>query len=327
MGIFSKPKAPAPLDANKVIGAQDQAIDKNVGTQVDQNRINQYGPFGSVTFDANGNQTTTLDPAERAKREQMWGAGYGAYQSGLSALGNSSNLDPSLTDPTGLLAAGAGRMHGMTQDQFAAPDWQEAADRTTQFMRLTQGEQRDALDNKLRNQGLAPGTEAYDRALRDQKVAGDLAVNTATAGVQNQLYNQALGARGQNWTEGTQAAQLGLGAGAQDWTQKFGLAGLGSQDAARMAQLGLSGMPAIATSPGVSSYSNVNVPFSDPANAYGMAQADAWKQFDAQQKQQQALLGGLGALGGQGLGWGMGTAPTGGFGATNFGKMFGLGHG
>ena len=104
MGIFSKPKAPAPLDANKVIGAQDQAIDKNVGTQVDQNRINQYGPFGSVTFDANGNQTTTLDPAERAKREQMWGAGYGAYQSGLSDLGNSSNLDPSLTDPTGLLA-------------------------------------------------------------------------------------------------------------------------------------------------------------------------------------------------------------------------------
>ena len=81
-------------------------------------------------------------------------------------------------------------------------------------------------------------------------------------------------------------------------------------------------MPAIATSPGVSSFNSVGIPGLDVMGAYQAQQADLWKQYDAQQKQQQALLGGLGGLGGSILSWGMSPGTAGGFGATNFGKMF-----
>jgi hypothetical protein len=312
MGIFKSPKTPPAFDASGNLEKQNTANQEKVAQDITTNRPNQYGPFGSVTWtqnpDGSFSQSTSLNPDELAKRDQMYATGNAAYQTGLNALGNSSNLDPSLTDPTGLLTAGAGRMHGMTQDQFAAPEWQQAADRATQYMRLTQGEQTDALDNKLRNQGLAPGTEAYTKAMRDQKVAGDLAVGQATAGVQNQLYNQALGARGQNWSEGTQAAQFGLNTAMQDWNQKYGLAGLGSQDAARMAQLGLAGMPAIATSPGVSSFNSVGIPSLDVMGAYQTQQNDLWKQYDAKAKQQQAMMQGLAQLGGTVLGGPIGGA-------------------
>jgi len=309
MGIFKQPKAPAPFDAAGNLQKQDTANQEKVAQDITTNRPNQYGPFGSVTWsqnpDGSFSQSTTLNPDELAKRDQMWGMGSAAYQGGLSALGNSSNLDPSLTDPTGLLHAGAGNLYGMSQSPFVAPDWQQGADRATEYMRLTQGEQRDALDNKLRNQGLDPSSDAYKGAMRDQKVAGDYAVGNATAGVQNQLYNQALGARGQAYQEGAGMLSAGLGVGQQDWNQKYGLAGLGSQDAARMAQLGLSGMPAIATSPGVSSFNSVGIPGLDVMGAYQNQYNSQMDQYKQQMAQYNAGMGGMAALGGTALQYGL----------------------
>lgn len=152
----SVPKAAKPAD----VAAAQMDINKAAlaGTQAAQ-QVGQNTPFGNLQYvqtgvDANGNPQFTaisnLSPQQQ------------------SILNNLQSTQTQLGGAAGNLTNAS---FGMYSD---VPDFSETAgtqtrinmDRQLAYLTPFFEQQTEQLDNQLRNQGLMPGTEAYDRALR-----------------------------------------------------------------------------------------------------------------------------------------------------------------
>lgn len=176
------PKPPAPMDPTKVIGAQENA---NINTAMIQQLMNMMGtnnPFGSTSYHQTG--STMIDGHEVPQYSQSqslspeWQHLMSQFQ---GVAGNSSPTQ--LGDPKLLQR----KVSNAIYDQAASrldPQWDS---------------RNSHLADTLANQGIMPGTAAYDHAMQDNNLAQNdaytSAQNAATAGGEqaaSQLYGEQL---------------------------------------------------------------------------------------------------------------------------------------
>ena len=241
--------------------AQGAANKETALAQALLNNPNTYTPFGSQTWsgpvDGTGRPTLTqtLSPAEQEKLNQA-----NRIQSGsLNILeGNLGNLDralsgsfrmpgQALTDydpryaptgrtPTSLNLSG---IPGMPQADAGVLQQVEDAmyGQGSQYLDPQYRQMEQALTSRLANQGIVPGTEAYNDAsenfrLGKQKAYGDLRNSAILGGQQamQDLYNLALSGRQQGFNESLgqgQFAQQGIGQQAQIASNQAGISNQG----------------------------------------------------------------------------------------------------
>lgn len=152
-------------------------------------------------------------------------------------------------------------------------------------------QQRSQLNTELINQGLRPGTEAYNTAMQQQSQReNDLLSQAALQGVgtdiaaQNQRFNQAL-----------QAGQFGNVAAQQRLQQELGLYNQPLNQIAALMSGGQIQMPAF------QGYQGSNVAPAPIMQAGQLAAQDAMNIYNAQQSAQNANTSGLYGLGAAGL--------------------------
>lgn len=256
MGLFSKPKAPKPMDVGAVTAQANAQNTANANQQTAYNRPNQTNQFGTSSTwsqtgtDANGNptfgQSTNLsDPMQ-------------SYLGGMQALGQqyAGKVDNFISNRPDLSTAGS---------------FDKAYDYASSTLNRNHQQQKDALDNKLKNQGLQPGTEAYDNAMRSTLDAQGDQQNSLITGIQGQLFNQGLAGRNQEAGE------------------------------YRLYEPAL-GVNNTALTAGQQSVNPINVANVDVAQLNKTAYDQQYQQYQNQQQQQNAMLGGLAGLGGTILG-------------------------
>lgn len=297
------------------------------------NRINQNTPYASLNYtqgvDANGNPTWTANQSLAQPLQQSLGniqgqlaqstaspfdvSQYQARQVGqgpqFSQMGNSPNLQ-SQVQGTG--------MEG----------WDKATGLLMSRLQPQIEQSQERLQAQLANQGIAPGTEAYNRAMMQQgQKTNDLMTQAQLAGsqVQNTMFNQnvAAGQFGNQALTQQNASQLAnLGFNNATGQQGFAnqLAGTQANNAAlqqnyaqnlaaRNLPLQQLGAFQQATQPGyINPYSQAAVTGPDYLGATATSNAAAIAQQNANIAKQNATtqglygLGGAALLGGGGLG-------------------------
>ena len=156
------------------------------------------------------------------------------------------------------------------------------------------------MENKLRNQGLDPTSEAYKSQMADLGLQQNEARNDLTSRLQSQMFNQGMQGRQQGFQEATGLYGLGAQAGQTELQAAQGLGGLGR-----------SGMVDAVTDPGVSNYAQVNT--AGPVDYAGLNQTAYNQQmnvYNQQMQQRNAMIGGLAGLGGSLLGLPMGGGAS-----------------
>ena len=147
------------------------------------NRVNQYTPYGSLEYthtgsdpDSGWSATQTLSPAEQEKLERGNELALGLLGTAGKGLGA---VDQNLS--------GGG---ALDESQLAQMPIQGQAVQDAILSRLqpTLQQNRDALATRLANQGLAPGSEAYNRAMTQQsQQENDLYTQAALQGINTGL--------------------------------------------------------------------------------------------------------------------------------------------
>jgi hypothetical protein len=220
MGGGKKSKAPAAPNY-EALQASDALANRYTAQEITKwNRPNQYDAFGnSITWtqDGSGNwtQQQRLAPqfeyaqsdALKAFRDSAWTA---ANQGGFQApsllyaanewdeLNANGNFDPNAYGSIGSFDRSQG-------DQVAKDMFESSMSRLRPEMARTQ----EALDVKLRQQGLQPGTEAYNRAMQNEMtsqgdVTAKLGLDATGAGYNAAMgiYNTNLGGQAQRFNQG-----------------------------------------------------------------------------------------------------------------------------
>lgn len=140
--LMGSPNPPSSPDPYAVAGAQTQENQQASMWDIAHNRINQFNPFGSLTYDANGNQTMNLGPLGQNLMDQAQKGFASPLPDFNQSLANSFNIQKSMLDPV----------------------W----DRN-----------QNQLEAKLANQGVVQGSEAWDNAMKDFNMNKDYAYQNA----------------------------------------------------------------------------------------------------------------------------------------------------
>lgn len=255
MNSSSPPPAPNPT---QTAAAQTQSNRDTAITQYGLNATNQVTPYGNLSYSQSGTwddgtprftATQTLSPEEQALYNQ-----YTESQKKLGAIGGRQ------IDKVGTILDTPFKLDNEATESRLMELGRKRLDPV-----LTQ--RRDALETKLYNQGLQPGTEAWNRAitLNDQG--------------QNDAYNQLL------LTGRTQANQELLTERNQPLNEITALMS-GSQ----------------VQQPNFVNTPNASVAPTDVAGITQQGYQNSLIPWQNEQQQQQAMLGGLFGLGGTALG-------------------------
>jgi len=178
------PKPPKPAPVSQVVAGQTASNQAALtGTQTAQ-QTSQVTPFGNLNYIQTGVDTN-----------------------GIPQFTAISNLSPEqqaiLTNlqntQTELGGAGTNLANAVFNQYSQPPDFSEAAGTQTRINMERQlaylnpffEQQTEQLDNQLRNQGLTPGTEAYDRALRTLRDNQNQSVMRFLNETQPTAFNQA----------------------------------------------------------------------------------------------------------------------------------------
>lgn len=205
-GWIAYKDSPAPPPAPDYAGAAQAQGAANVETAKQQGLINNPNintPYGSqqVTWDASGQPTInqSLAPAQQQLLDAQNRISQnlaGVAESGLNRIGNAmatpfdtSNVKPLQADAAAREAA----QNAAYANQTARLD--------PQFQT-----QQDQMETKLRNQGLVPGGEAYDLAMRDF----NFGKNDAYQQAYNNSFNTGLAAQQADFGMQNQANQANL---------------------------------------------------------------------------------------------------------------------
>lgn len=170
------------------------------------NRVDQYTPYGSNTYQITGNapdgtprytQNVNLAPEQQQLLNK-----YTTGQNALAdtALGSLGNVQQNFAQPFSL-------RNDPTKTDFttATNNARDSAyGAATRYLDPQYAEGQSNLDAKLANQGLAAGGQAYDRAQGDFQRNKDLAYGQA----RDTAYNQGLQAQNQGFNQGLQGAGL-----------------------------------------------------------------------------------------------------------------------
>ncbi len=257
MSFLNPPKAPDPTQtSNAQAGYNLQAAQ----TQQGLNMFNQTNPFGSQTYTSDASSPSgfaaniSLSPAQQAILDQL-------QQTKLMAGGASQSE-----------AGAAGQLASQFGSLYSQPPQIDPSDLTNkmmgwgqQYMQPIFNQQQSNLDAKLQNQGINPGSEAFNNAQ-----------NLQSRNVNNAYQSLFLNAEPTAFSQAIQQYQLPM-------QTAMGL------------QAGAAGAPG----PTTPNSSLVQTP-TEQVGAPNYQQA-AQNQFQAQQSQYQNLMGGLGSLAGVGL--------------------------
>lgn len=249
----SAPHAPAAPSTSSIINSQTQANTAALG----QNTMNQSNPYGNLTY------TTSVDPITGQLKYQA-NQNYSQAQQGLL---NTTQQTGQTQGNTGLNLA-----ENMAGLYSQAPNFNQGADSlTSQAEAPVQAAYerfftpaRSQLDTQLRNQGIMPGTPAYQQQTDALTQQQNLTEGSWLANFQPQAFNEAM--QGYQAPENMIGSLFGMG-------QPTSLQGTWS-----------------------------NTPQVNAANANQAAQTSLGQQnFDYQQKvaQQNNMMGGLFGIGGK----------------------------
>jgi hypothetical protein len=276
---MNQPKAPTPADPAKTAAAQTQS---NVDTAVANtwlNNANKSGPLGSVTYDQTGTQmvngqeiptfteTTTLSPEQQRLYDQQTALG---GQMNDIAGRQLTTLDNTLSTPLSF--------DGLPEAPTA--DRQQYVDALNARLQPELDRQRAALETKLANQGIMPGSEAYREAI----ALNDRSMNDA--------YTQSI---------------LNAGNYAQ---QEYGM-GTDARNRAIQEQLTLRNQPineigalmsgGQVTMPQFQAYQGGNIAGTDVAGITQQGYQNQLKAYEQQMNAQNAMFGGIAGLAGTGV--------------------------
>jgi len=190
---MSSPSPPTPPNPQATAAAQTGT---NVSTAIANaalGNVNQVTPYGNITYDQSGSQsvydpstgtnynvprytaTTTLTPQQQQTLDTTQSA---ATDLAGAAKEQASYLKSSLATPTDLNS-----LDKSTQDNLDSlakarldPQWQQNTDQ---------------FNTQMANQGVAPGSQAYDNAYRDFTQSKNDAYNQMYLGGQSQAFGQA----------------------------------------------------------------------------------------------------------------------------------------
>lgn len=161
------------------------------------NRVNQINPYGSVQYyqsgtDASGNpiwsSASTLAPEQQQLLNLQNQQSLALGNVGTQMLGNIANTYSQPFNPQ----AGA-IQQGL--DYQGMQGWDKASQLVNQRLQPQIRQQQEAMDVKLAQQGVVPGTEAYNRAqmqLAQQQNDLRTQAEIAAQGVQQNLFGQSL---------------------------------------------------------------------------------------------------------------------------------------
>lgn len=196
MSFFNSPKVPS---ADATVSAQQSAN----STAQRQSMIDQYSPLGSSTYAQTG-----VDPATGAP----------TYGLTTTLSPQQQKLFDTLQNSKGVTQNSANSLFKDTAGMYSeAPNFDDTAsgitgrmmDRWSQEMRPEMTFQSDHLDTKLRNQGLVPGSEAYDNAMRQLRTSQGRTVSSFLAQVEPQAYQQAITSYNEPFNMAAKMAQFG----------------------------------------------------------------------------------------------------------------------
>ena len=196
-------KAPQPPGVYKTAEAQSQSNQSTAITQQLMNMVDQNGPYGSLAYNQTGTNTyydpllkkdvtlpkftatTTLSPDQQAllgKNNQF------DLKTADIALGQADRLGDTLSTP-------------FTYDVGDHEKW--AGDLYGKLNNDTNAQNMNAMEAKLANQGLQPGTPAYDDAMRNLMYSQDKARNDFLLNSYGQGFQTAQAVRNQPINETT----------------------------------------------------------------------------------------------------------------------------
>jgi hypothetical protein len=246
------PKPPPAPDPRVVAEAQTKSNKETAVANAYLNRINQTNPFGSTQYSVDG---TNPDGTPKFSESTT-------FSQPVQGL-----FDSYMGMTQGMADIGTGQLQGL-QQQYAKPfDLNtEAENRIVALQRARldpqMAQQDEALRNRLTNQGIREGTEAWDRALTRQGQISNDAYNSMYLGARQQGVNEALTQR-----------QLPL--------NEFNAMRTGSQV----------GMPQFSNVPGVQQANT------DIAGITQAGYQNQMAQYNAQNSQNNAFMGGLFQMG------------------------------
>jgi hypothetical protein len=190
MDLFKTPKAPKPINPQKVANQQLATNVQSGQQQAAFNRVDQNDAFGNklnyvqTGKDANGNPTY-------AANQSLGGMGQ-QYAQGLSGLGNQ-------------YFSQAGNVGNLGSNEA----FDKAYGYATANLEPRFEQSRAAMENRLRNQGLDPTSEAYKSGMNDLALQQNESRNNLVTGLQSNLFNQGLQQRQQGMNELQPGIQYG----------------------------------------------------------------------------------------------------------------------
>lgn len=227
--LFGKPSTPAAPAVPDYTGAANATAQGNLEAAraaAAANRVNQVTPYGNLNYaqtgtDSYGNPTwtatQTLSPDQQAIYQADVNASKGLGTSINSALGrvqqgmeqgfnpntpaiNYGGQTPNLkTDfgqaPTAQGVDAAGNLKSDLASSSGMAGWDRASAILNQRLQPQMQMQNEQLDTKLRNQGIMPGTEAYNRAKSSLGMQQNDLINQSqltAQGIGQNLYSQDL---------------------------------------------------------------------------------------------------------------------------------------
>lgn len=238
-------KAPPPIDPNVAAQAQSAANIDAARTNASLNRINTTTPFGTVAYN-NVGQTSVNDALTQRYADFQSGAyrpnygndSFGApIQEGWRGDIEEKNIRASLgggADRWEATQTLSPEVQGLVTQLFGDAGANGGRERVEEalFARLNPSleQARTGLETRLTNQGLMPGSEAWNNAMRDvgmQQNDARLAVTAAGGAEQSRVIQALLGIAGG-------APQPGAGGGGAqvapvDWQSLYGQQQAGQQ--------------------------------------------------------------------------------------------------
>lgn len=274
--------APAAPDPAATAAAQGAVNKETAIAQANMNRINQVTPYGSLTYNQIGTNsdntpqyqaTTTLSPQQQAMLNETQTAG---QKTGQIANQQLQRLQQTLSTPVSYDKAPA-------LNSSIDPNSQVYKDAESAYLSRMQpqlAQRRAQTEQQLANQGIAPGTQAYDNAMRS--------INQGENDANQQAIMAGYQLAGQNANLGNQARQQYI------------------QEAASIRNQPLNEISALLSGTQVQNPQFTNTPQVNiqPADYQGAANLQYQSQlanWQNEQQQSQAMMGGLFGLGGSAL--------------------------
>lgn len=159
----SAPSPPPAPDPVATAAAQTASNVETAQTQAALNRVNTYTPYGNIVYskapgggENSWQANVTLSPAQQQLLDMQNSAKTQYGQIGNQAIGRVGQIMNTGLD-----------FSGLPQINDGVTDRQHVEDALFARMQPRLDAQRDALDTRLRNQGLTPGSDAWNKSWQE----------------------------------------------------------------------------------------------------------------------------------------------------------------